>query len=61
MKQLKEKLTKLRNSYTGEVVITSNLFNKRIDNDLTFIQVYKPEEPQRKYFVNEAAFIPLDK
>jgi hypothetical protein len=28
---------------------------------MTFIQVYKPEEPQRKYFVNGAAFVKLHK
>jgi hypothetical protein len=59
MKKVKEKLTKLKNIYTGEVVITSNLYEKRVDNTMTFIQVYTEQNPQRKYFVNGAAFVKI--
>jgi len=59
MKKVKEKITELKNIYTGEIVCTSNLYEKRVDSTMTFIQVYKPEEPQRKYFVNNAAFVKL--
>lgn len=61
MKKVKEKVTKLKNIYTGEVVFTSNLFEKRVDSNLTFIQVYNESNPGRKYFVNGAAFVPLTK
>ena len=61
MKKVKEKITKLKNIYTGEVVCTSNLFEKRIDSNLTFIQVYKEENPARRYFVNGAAFVKVAK
>ena len=61
MKKVKEKITKLKNIYTGEIVCTSNLFEKRIDSNLTFIQVYKEENPARKYLVNGAAFVKVAK
>jgi hypothetical protein len=61
MKKLKEKVTRLKNIYTGEIVITSNLFEKRVDSTMTFIQVYTETNPQRKYFVNGAAFVPVTK
>lgn len=57
MKQVKEKITQLRNIYTGEVVKTSNLFEKRIEGHMTFIQVFTEENPDRKYFVNQEAFV----
>lgn len=60
-KQMKEKITELKNIYTGEIVHTSNLFEKREDSNLTFIQVYKPEQPARRYFVNGAAFVKVAK
>lgn len=56
MKQVKEKLTELKNIYTGELVYTSNLAEKKVDGAITFIQVFKKEDPNRKYFVNESAF-----
>ena len=59
MKKVKEKITQLRNIYTGEVVKTSNLFEKRIDGSMTFIQVFTDQNPDRKYFVNVEAFVPV--
>jgi hypothetical protein len=59
MKKVKEKLTKLKNIYTGEIVITSNLYEKRVDSTMTFIQVHTEQNPQRKYFVNGAAFVKI--
>lgn len=61
MKKVKEKIVKLKNIYTGEVVCTSNLFEKRVDSTMTFIQVYVESNPDRKYLVNGAAFVPLNK
>lgn len=61
MKQVKEKISKLKNIYTGEFVFTSNLFEKRIDGNMTFIQVFTEQNPQRKYFVNSDAFVKVTK
>jgi len=61
MKKVKEKVTRLKNIYTGEIVITSNLFEKRVDSTMTFIQVYTETNPQRIFFVNGAAFVPATK
>jgi hypothetical protein len=61
MKKVKEKVTRLKNIYTGEIVITSNLFEKRVDSTMTFIQVYTETNPQRIFFVNAAAFVPATK
>lgn len=61
MKQVKEKIIKLKNIYTGEIVHTSNLSEKRVEGNITFIQVFNPELPARKYLVNESAFKKLDK
>lgn len=56
MKSVKNKVTELKNIYTGEIVYTSKDTEKRVDGTMTFIQVFKKEDPNRKYFVNEAAF-----
>ena len=52
MKNVKEKIDKLKNIYTGEVVYTSNLFEKRQDSTMTFIQVYKEEMQLQDYWKN---------
>ena len=44
MRMIKEKIIELKNIYTGEIVFSSNLYEKRVDGTMTFIQVYKPEE-----------------
>ena len=61
MKKVKEEITKLKNIYTGETVYTSNLFEKRVESTMTFIQVFTEENPQRKYFVNGEAFVKIAK
>ena len=61
MKKVKEEITKLKNIYTGEVVLTSNLFEKRVESTMTFIQVFTEENPGRKYFVNGEAFVKVAK
>lgn len=53
---MKKKVVKLKNLYTGEIVYTDSYNEVRKENGLEFIQVYKPENVQRKYFVNKAAF-----
>lgn len=61
MRMIKEKIIELKNIYTGEIVFSSNLYEKRVDGTMTFIQVYKSEDPQRKYLVNSAAFVKVHK
>lgn len=61
MRMIKEKIIELKNIYTGEIVFSSNLYEKRVDDTMTFIQVYKSEDPQRKYLVNSAAFVKVHK
>ena len=61
MRIIKEKLVELKNIYSGEIVFSSNLYEKRVDGTMTFIQVYKSEDPQRKYLVNSAAFVKVHK
>lgn len=61
MRMIKEKIIELKNIYTGEIVLSSNLYEKRVDGTMTFIQVYKSEDPQRKYLVNSAAFVKVHK
>jgi len=61
MKKVKEEITKLKNIYTGEIVMTSNLFEKRVESTMTFIQVFTEDNPQRKYFVNGEAFVKVTK
>ena len=61
MRMIKEKIIELKNIYTGEIVFSSNLYEKRVDDTMTFIQVYKTEDPQRKYLVNSAAFVKVHK
>ena len=61
MRIIKEKIVELKNIYSGEIVFSSNLYEKRVDGTMTFIQVYKSEDPQRKYLVNSAAFVKVHK
>jgi hypothetical protein len=53
-----EKIIKLKNIYSGEIVFTSDRFEKRITDGKTFIQVFKDTEKERKYWVFEGAFKP---
>ena len=53
---MKKKIVKLKNLYTGEIVLTDSYNETRSENGLDFIKVFKPENPERKYFVNRAAF-----
>jgi hypothetical protein len=61
MSKVKEEFSKLKNIYTGETVVTSNLYEKRIEGPMTFIQVFTEQNPQRKYFVNLEAFKKITK
>ena len=52
---------KLKNLYSGEIVFTENFEQVRQMNGMEFIEVFKEENPQRKYLVNKNAFVPVTK
>ena len=54
-------MMKLKNLYTGEIVFTENFDDIRRVNELELIEVYKEDNPQRKYLVNRNAFVPVTK
>jgi hypothetical protein len=58
---MKNLIMKLKNLYSGEIVFTENFNDIRRMNDIEFIEVYKEENPQRKYLVNRNAFVPVTK
>lgn len=51
------KISKLKNTYTGEVVYCRDL-SKTVagGGDMIFVKVYHPENPEREYLVNRSAF-----
>lgn len=58
---MKNKIMKLKNLYSGEIVFTENFSEIRKMNDIEFIEVYKEDNPHRKYLVNRNAFQPVIK
>ena len=52
-----EKVVKLKNTYTGEIVYCDNIKEEVKDGGYIFIKVYKQELPHRKYLVNKNAFV----
>jgi hypothetical protein len=53
---MKTKIVKLKNLYSGEIVFTEKLTEVRNVDNVQLIEVYKKENPQRKYFVNKESF-----
>lgn len=51
------KITKLKNTYTGEIVFCENIKEEIKDAGYVFIKVYKDELPTRKYLVNKNAYV----
>ncbi len=58
---MNKKNVKLKNLYSGEIVFTENFDDIRKVNELELIEVFKEENPQRKYLVNRNAFNPVTK
>jgi hypothetical protein len=58
---MKTQNLKLKNLYSGEIVFTENFDDIRKVNELELIEVYKEDNPQRKYLVNRNAFKPVTK
>lgn len=55
----KEKTFKLKNVYTGEIVMSSNMFEESVIDGVSFIEVYKPDFPNKKYKVNKQSFVKI--
>jgi hypothetical protein len=53
---MKTKIVILKNLYTGELVHTHAYDEVDTVKGVEFIQVFKPENPERKYYVNRSAF-----
>jgi hypothetical protein len=53
---MKTKIVMLKNLYTGEIVHTEKYQDVDSVKGVEFIMVYKPENPERKYYVNREAF-----
>lgn len=56
MQTVKEKVFRMRNKYTKDVVYSSDKSEKKQVDGMTFIQVFNLDNPNRRYFVNESAF-----
>jgi len=50
------KVLKLKNRFTGEIVFCKNINDTSEGNGITFIKVWKEENPQRIFLVNREAF-----
>ena len=61
MKKVKEKLIKLKNKYSNEIVFTRNYNEVVRENNIEFIRVYNENNPQRTFLVNRDAFAIVDK
>jgi len=61
MKKVKDKLIKLKNKYSNEIVFTRNYNEVVKENNMEFIRVYNENNPQRTFLVNRDAFTIVDK
>ena len=50
------KIIKLKNIYTGEIVLCKDINETTEGGGLTFIKVFKEENQQRTFLVNREAF-----
>lgn len=58
---MKKKIMKLKNLYSGEIVLTDSYDEFEKVNDIEFIKVWNPNVPGRKFLVNRQAFRPVTK
>jgi len=58
---MKPVIVKLKNLYTNEIVYTENYDDYQERDGLEFINVFKEENPKRKYLVNRNAYQILNK
>jgi hypothetical protein len=52
---------KLKNRFTGDIVLCNDMNNITESNGMKFVRVYKQENPNRTFLVNLEAFTILDK
>ena len=55
------KIVKLKNIYTGEIILCRDLKDTTEGDGKVFVKVFKEENPQRTFLVNREAFTVLDK
>ncbi len=53
---MKDKLVKLKNMYTGDIVFTEKYDQVQQSSGTNFIEVYNPGNPYRKFLVNRDAY-----
>lgn len=66
MKNVKEiknqKLVILKNIYTKDIFYTLNYHNvEMVQDNIEFIRVFKPENPERTFLVNRQSFQKINK
>lgn len=54
---MKNKTMKLKNLYTGDIVLTENYDKVKQSGGSNFIEVYSPSNPYRKFLVNKDSFL----
>lgn len=52
----KEKVVKLKNRYTGDIVYTNSYNEIQETNGVKFIKVFSENNPSRNFLVNREAF-----
>jgi hypothetical protein len=60
MKKVKDSI-KLKNTFTGDIVICRDITDISESNGMTFIRVFKEDHPERTFLVNREAFKILTK
>ena len=55
------KIVKLKNIYTGEIILCRDLKDTTEGDGKVFVKVFKEENPQRTFLVNREGFTVLDK
>lgn len=57
MNKQKERIVRLRNKYNGTEVLCTNYQDVVKSENIEFIRVYDPSNPQRTYLANKEAFV----
>lgn len=61
MKNVKEKILKLKNRYNNDIVFTKNYDDVIVEKEINFIRVFNERNPERVFLVNKDSFVILDK
>lgn len=58
---MNKKIMKLKNLYTGEIVFTEKNSKDKTQKieDVDYVEVYKEDNPERKFWVNRKFFEPV--